>query len=192
MRKIILASSSPRRREILSQFNIEFEIIESKIEEKICPSDEPKQVAMSLAFQKAYDIANKFGKGEIIIAADTIVYKDSILGKPKNKIEALEMLKSLNGEEHSVITGIAIIEAGTDNKIVDYEETRVKFRNLTHEKIMRYIEMEECFDKAGSYGIQGYGALLVEGIVGSYTNVVGLPITKLDSILESVHKINII
>jgi len=102
------------------------------------------------------------------------------------------MLKSLNGEEHSVITGIAIIEAGTDNKIVDYEETRVKFRNLTHEKIMRYIEMEECFDKAGSYGIQGYGALLVEGIVGSYTNVVGLPITKLDSILESVYKINLI
>jgi len=192
MKKIILASKSPRRIEMLSKYCEDIKVYSSEIQELVNLNDKPQTTVMKIALEKASAVLKSCDEHGIIIAADTIVYKDSILGKPKNKIEALEMLKSLNGEEHSVITGIAIIEAGTDNKIVDYEETRVKFRNLTHEKIMRYIEMEECFDKAGSYGIQGYGALLVEGIVGSYTNVVGLPITKLDSILENVYKINLI
>jgi len=182
--KVILASASPRRKELLSRFDLEFEVISSDIEEIVREEEKPEQVAMSLAFQKAQDVADKFDNNEIIIAADTIVYKDKILGKPKNDEEAMDMLKSLNGTEHYVITGICIIQSGTINRIIDFSKTKVKFRKLTNDKLKSYIKTGEHRDKAGSYGIQGYGSVLVEWIEGSYSNVVGLPISKLDQLLN--------
>ncbi|KGG81183.1 septum formation inhibitor Maf [Caloranaerobacter azorensis H53214] len=184
-KRIILASGSPRRKELLSKFNINFDIVQSDIPEIINDFDEPKQTAMSLAFQKANDVSLKITNGEIVIAADTIVvFEDKILGKPSSEEEAFEMLSKLSGKIHSVITGFAIIEVGTYNKIIDYAETIVKFKGLTSDRIKRYIRTGEYLDKAGAYAIQGYGSIFVEWIKGSYWNVVGLPISKLDDILE--------
>lgn len=189
MKKIILASSSPRRREILSKYNISIEIISSDINERVLDDEDPIQVAMSLAFQKGYDVASKH-EGDIVLAADTIVYKEKILGKPKNSIEAFEMLKVLSGEIHQVITGIAIISK--HNKIIDYEISHVKFKKLSTKKIEKYIDTGEYKDKAGAYGIQGYGELLVDWIEGSYSNIVGLPVSKIDDILENYYNINLL
>jgi len=189
MRKIILASSSPRRREMLSKYGINIEVISSDICENVLATEEPIQVAMALAFQKAHSIALNH-KDSVVIAADTIVFKDGILGKPKDRNEAFKMLKLLSGEIHQVITGIAVIDENT--KTIDYEISNVKFKKLSIDKIERYINTEEYKDKAGAYGIQGYGELLVEWIEGSYSNIVGLPITKIDNILEKHYNINLL
>lgn len=184
MKKIVLASSSPRRREILEKYNVDFQIFKSHISEKISFNDEPFQVVMSLAFQKAEDISNGLDFDAIVLAADTIVYLDKVIGKPKDELDAYRILESLSGKEHSVITGIAIIDTSLGKKVVDYEITKVKFRELQPEKINRYLSTEEFKDKAGAYGIQGYGEILVDWIEGSYSNVVGLPIVKVDKLLE--------
>jgi nucleoside triphosphate pyrophosphatase len=192
MKKIILASTSPRRREILSKYNINLEIMSSDVDEKVLPDEEPIQVAMALAFQKAHSIASKLDDNCIVLAADTIVFKEEILGKPTDDIDAYEMLNKLNGRIHQVITGIAIIDTESNKKIIDYEITNVKLKKLTKDKIERYINTGEFKDKAGSYGIQGYGETLVEWIEGSYSNVVGLPIAKIDSIFENMYNINLL
>lgn len=185
MRKIILASSSPRRKELLEKYNLHPTIFKPKIEEKALVGEKPAQIAMSLAFEKAFWVSELFKNDEIIIGADTIVvYKNKILGKPKNKEDAFRILSLLSGEKHSVITGISIIKANSDLKIVDYEKTRVEFRKLSQNQINRYIETMEPMDKAGAYGIQGYGEILVKGIEGCYSNVVGLPVGKLDYLLD--------
>lgn len=184
MREIILASSSPRRRELLSKYNLRFEVLTSDIDEKIYKDDEPVQIAMSLALEKVLEISKKIEKG-IIIGADTIVVLDNkILGKPKDKLDAYNTLKGLSGKKHKVITGLSIIDVENNIKVVDYEESLVHFYNLTDETIYKYIETEEPFGKAGSYGIQGYGGLLVKSIEGSYDNIVGLPTAKLNKILN--------
>ncbi|NLV89838.1 MAG: septum formation protein Maf [Tissierellia bacterium] len=193
MEKIILASSSPRRIEFLKKYNLNPIVVKAEIQERTVEGEKPEQIAMSLAFEKAFWVSNQFNNGEIIIGADTIVvYKDEILGKPKDKEDAFRMLKALSGEEHSVITGICIIKANTNIKIVDYEQTLVKFRELTDEKILNYIGTNEPMDKAGAYGIQGFGEILVDKIMGSYSNVVGLPIGKLDYILNKYFNINML
>ncbi|MTI48516.1 Maf family nucleotide pyrophosphatase [Sporosalibacterium faouarense] len=184
MKKLILASSSPRRKDLMSRFNIDIEVSSSNIEEKIRENEIPEQIVMSLAFQKAQDVADRYNNNEIILAADTIVYKDKVLGKPDNEEEAMDMLMSLNGKEHLVLTGICLIQVGTLKKVVSYSKTRVKFRNLSQEKLKRYLSTGEYKDKAGSYGIQGYGSILVDWIEGSYSNIVGLPISKVDYLLE--------
>ncbi|WIV10595.1 Maf family protein [Proteiniborus sp. MB09-C3] len=184
MKKIILASSSPRRREILERYDVDFEIIKSHVNEKVSFGDDPFQVVMSLAFQKAEDISSKLDSNAIVIAADTVVYMNSVIGKPKDEIDAYRILEKLSGKEHLVITGITIIDTSLGKKIIDYETTKVKFRELQPEKINRYISTGEFKDKAGAYGIQGYGEILVDWIEGSYSNVVGLPIVKVDKLLE--------
>lgn len=192
MEEIILASSSPRRKEILEKHNIFPTIISSDIIERTNIGESSEQIAMSLAFQKAYNISKLYPE-KIVIGADTIVcYKKQILGKPKDQDDAFRILKLLNGNEHSVITGISIIQNSTNIKIVDYENTIVKFRNLSDKEIKRYVETNEPMDKAGAYGIQGYGALLVEKINGCYLNVVGLPLVKLDFLLNKFFKISLI
>lgn len=192
MDNIILASSSPRRKEILERYNIKFTVIGSEIIEKIIDSEKPEQVAMSLSYQKAYDISRS-NPDKIIIGADTIVvYENQILGKPKDIDDALSMLKLLNGKSHNVITGISIIQGSTKLKIVDYENTIVKFRNLDVDKLKSYVNTYEPLDKAGAYGIQGLGALLVEKIDGCYLNVVGLPMVKLDFLLNKFFKISLL
>ncbi|WP_066503417.1 Maf family protein [Abyssisolibacter fermentans] len=184
MKKLILASASPRRFELLSKYDFELEVVTSDITEKINGNEQPQIVAMSLALQKALDVSNKVTDSDIIIAADTIVYNGQILGKPKNKEHAYEMLKSLSGKEHSVFTGIAVLQKGTVLKIVDYQKTIVEFKNLSDRTIENYLNKREYIDKAGSYAIQGLSAAFIKNINGSYSNVVGLPISKLDDILR--------
>lgn len=147
---------------------------------------------MSLAFRKAYAVAKDHPE-KIVIGADTVVvFKGEILSKPKNSEDAFRMLSLLSGKTHEVITGISILDLDRGQKIVDFEKTKVKFRDLDKDIIDKYISTEEAFDKAGSYGIQGIGALLVEKIDGCYLNVVGLPLVKLDKVLNRFFDISII
>ncbi|MBZ2175338.1 Maf family protein [Schnuerera sp. xch1] len=193
MDTIVLASGSPRRRDLLLKYKLRPIIEEPQIEEKIYLDEAPEQVAMALSFEKVAQVANKFNNGEIIIGADTIVACDGlILGKPKNEYEGKEMIKFLSNREHQVITGISIMRSNCNIKIIDYESTIVKFRKLSDKKIQKYIESNEYIDKAGGYGIQGLGSILVEYINGCYFNVVGLPIYKLDTLLERYFNINLL
>ncbi len=192
MSKIVLASSSPRRKEILSKFNIDISIIKSNIVEKTHEKNEPQNIAMSLAFQKAFNVSQKVKQNSVVLGADTIVYNDKILGKPENEKHAYELISSLNGKTHYVITGFSIIKAGTNNKIIDYVSTKVKFQKLSDERIKKYIDTKEYEDKAGGYAIQGFGSLLVDSIEGSYFNVVGLPIVKIDYYLRNYFDIDIL
>jgi septum formation protein len=184
MKKIVLASGSPRRKELFAQLGLTPTIWSSDIPEMSSTTEKPESIAKSLALQKALRASNIF-EDSLIIAADTIVVLDgSIMGKPRNNGEAFEMLKALSGRSHEVITGIAIIDSSKGSKVVEYEKTIVTFRNLENDRINSYIDTGEVLDKAGAYGIQGKGALLVEKIEGCYFNVVGLPLTKLESCLE--------
>ena len=188
---IILASSSPRRKEILGNTNLKFKIIKSNIDEVILSKESPYQVVMRLAYEKSMDIAYS-NKDKLIIGADTVVCLDDvILGKPKDELEAIEMIKKLSGKTHQVITGISLINLDANKKIIDYVVSYVKFKNLSHEDVMDYIQTNESLDKAGAYGIQGYGALLVEEIKGDYFNIVGLPISKLSDLLKKHFSINL-
>ncbi|MCG0275252.1 MAG: Maf family protein [Thermosediminibacteraceae bacterium] len=183
--KLILASASPRRQALLAQVGLEFEVIPSSIDEVMPPKGLPELIATSLAEQKAMDVALRVGEG-IVIAADTVVaLDDSILGKPKNEDEARKMLERLSNKWHRVFTGIAVIDAASFKKVSDYEESRVKFKALSASEIENYIKTGEPMDKAGGYGIQGKGALLVEKIEGCYYNIVGLPLFKLGCLLSS-------
>lgn len=193
MNTIILASSSPRREELLLKYNLNPIIVKFSIEEKISPDETVEQIAMALAFEKANQVAKEYGNGEIVIGADTIVAcEGKILGKPRDKKEATDMLKLLSNREHEVVTGISIIKSNSNIKVMDYERTIVKFRKLTDDKIRNYVNTGECLDKAGSYGIQGIGGILVEKINGCYFNVVGLPLYKLDILLEKYFNINLL
>ncbi|OXX84300.1 septum formation inhibitor Maf, partial [Paraclostridium benzoelyticum] len=181
---IILASGSPRRREILENANLKFSVISSDIDERIFEDEEPIQLVLRLAFEKCMSVAQN-NPSDLVIGADTIVVLDNeILGKPKNEEEAFDMLSKLSNREHQVITGMSIVNLEKEKKIVDYAISNVKFKKLTDQDIKDYINTKECLDKAGSYGIQGYGALLVEEIKGDYFNIVGLPISKLSDILK--------
>ena len=184
MNKIVLASQSPRRKEILENVNVEFELVPSTIDEIILPEDEPKAAVMALSFEKAWDVASKVSEDKIIIGADTIVFQDTILGKPKDDADAFEMLKHLNGSSHQVYTGICIVCKSLNLKIVDVVKTTVTFKNSDDETLKKYVATGECFGKAGAYGIQGFGGLLVDKIEGDYLNVVGLPLSKLNDLLN--------
>ncbi|MDU6249595.1 MAG: Maf family protein, partial [Paeniclostridium sordellii] len=188
---IILASGSPRRREILANTNAKFDVLTSDVDERIFKFEEPTQLVLRLAFEKCMDIAIN-NPESLVIGADTIVVLDNeILGKPKNEDEAFDMLSKLSNREHQVITGMSIVNIENNKKIVDYTISNVKFKNLTDQDIRDYISTGECLDKAGSYGIQGYGALLVKEIQGDYFNIVGLPISKLSDILKANFNINL-
>lgn len=184
MKEIILASASPRRMELLRQIGLKFRVMPSNIEENIDLNVEPETTAMRLAYGKAFNIAGELAGGAIVIGADTIVVKDGILGKPCDEKDAFRMLKKLQGSWHEVITGVAVVESGTMRVVNDYERTLVKMRKLDDEEILSYIETGEPMDKAGAYGIQGLGAVLVERIEGCYSNVVGMPLSKLTSIMD--------
>jgi|LGOV01.1.fsa_nt_gb septum formation protein len=178
--EFILASNSPRRKEILSMLDIEYEQFTSDIVEVIDESISPEKNAMSIAFQKALIISKDF-PDKTIIAADTIVVIDNeILGKPKDKEDALRMLKLLNNKKHFVYSGIALINLKKNIKVVDYEKTEVIFKNNSLSILDGYIATNEPFGKAGSYAIQGKGIILIEKFDGCFFNVIGLPINKLN------------
>lgn len=182
---IFLASASPRRAQLLRQIGLSFSIQISNINEGNIEASTPQELVQKLAFKKAFNIAKKINQG-IVIGADTIVVQnEKLLGKPQNKIEAYNMLKSLSGRYHQVMTGIALIDAENKGRfLLDVEITKVKFRTLEEKEIKAYIDTGESMDKAGAYGIQGLGALFVEGIVGCYYNVVGLPLNLLNQNLK--------
>lgn len=181
---IILASGSPRRKEILENMNLKFDIIKSSIEEIMIENEKPEDLVKRLSYEKAYDVAKK-NKDSMVIGSDTVVVLEGdILGKPKDKNEAFNMLKNMSGKEHEVITGISIICLEQNKEIKEFCTSKVKFKDLSDEEIKSYIETGEYKDKAGSYGIQGIGALLVEYIKGDYFNIVGFPISYVSEIFK--------
>lgn len=178
--KIILASGSPRRKELLLQIGIVPEIIVSHVEEKIT-SDVPAEVVMSLAEQKAVDVAKEMPEGTVILGSDTVVAADGkILGKPKSHEEAYEMIRRLAGRSHQVYTGVCLVKKGpegeADTVVSLYDETDVNVSPMTEKEIREYADSEEPMDKAGSYAVQGFFARYIDGLKGSYANVMGLPV----------------
>jgi septum formation protein len=186
MRKIILASSSPRRKQLLKQLELEFEVVPSHVEEILNPRLKPRHQAEELALQKAQAVASQH-EDAIIIGADTLVaLGDEILGKPANEQEAKRMLKKLRGRQHTVVTGFVLIDTANARTIVKSVETKVWFKKLSPQEIASYVEKDRPFDKAGAYGIQGFGALLVEKIEGEYSGAVGLPLFTLGKELKKL------
>lgn len=172
---------------MLSQIGINFEVVKSDIEEVIDHHINPEQVAMELSRQKCMDVVSKIEGDSIVVAADTIVIKDAkILGKPRDEKDAQDMLNMLNGQWHEVITGICLYKTSASKAILDYELTKVKMAEKSDDFIKWYIGTREPFDKAGAYGIQGFGSMLVERIEGCFFNVMGLPINKLCTKLDEL------
>ena len=181
---LILASKSPRRRELLAQMGLtDFEIHPAVGEELAEPGLTPPELVQALALHKAREVAEKFAHpGDLVIGADTIVVlDDQVLGKPHDEAHALEMLTALSGREHHVYTGVAVLQDGRE--LAQVEDTAEWFRDASEAELNRYIATGEPMDKAGAYGIQGRGGLLVSRIEGDYTNVVGLPIVRLAGML---------
>lgn len=184
MSKILLASNSPRRKEILGTFTSSYEVISSDYEESLVSGGDPVIEAMNAALGKALLALDVDGKSDIILTADTIVVLDEIMGKPSSREDAKNMLIKLSGKTHRVITGICLKKADEEFIISDYVSTGVKFYELDENIIEKYLDTGEYADKAGAYGIQGHGSLLVESISGDYFNVVGLPIGRIDKLLR--------
>jgi septum formation protein len=181
--KLILASRSPRRRNLLEQAGIEFSVIPSSFDENSVKLSAPDVYARQLAESKARDISGQY-PASWVIGADTIVFiDDTILGKPGSKSEARTMLKSLSGKTHQVLTGYCVCCQKIDWFFSDAVKTDVRFKKLTENEIDWYINSGEPFGKAGAYAIQGIGAFLVKRIEGSYTNVVGLPLCEVVELL---------
>jgi len=188
MKRIILASASPRRRQLLEKIGLSFTVEPGDLTENgeaLSLDKDPVEIAKELALRKATSVASKNKEGTLIIGADTIVIlNDKILGKPHTPEAAEEILSQLSGVWHEVITGVALVEAQNGKWIVDAVSTEVKMKELSEDIIKAYISTDEPLDKAGAYGIQGLGAVLVEEIRGCYYNVVGLPLAKLTEMLE--------
>ncbi len=191
---LILASKSPRRKEILSNVGLDFEIYVSDTDESVPFGTLPYDAVMQISRRKAEAVRNALGekaKGKIILGADTVVtLENRIIGKPKDKEDAIEILKSLSGKRHVVYTGFTLIK--DDFLYSDFESTNVYFRALTQEEIVAYVDSGEPMDKAGAYGIQQLGALLVNKIHGDYFNVMGLPINRIAVTFNEKLGINIL
>ncbi|MFZ5352953.1 MAG: Maf family protein [Bacillota bacterium] len=192
--RFILASNSPRRKEILSQIRLSFDVIPSSFEEKENGMS-PPELVKHFAYMKAKDVYEKVyankeaGESKqinetFVIGADTIVLCDKVMGKPRDASDAFEMLKALSGKEHYVLTGVSVINAADGSCITEYENTKVSFKALSEKEIETYIQSGEAFDKAGAYAIQGLGSLFVEKIEGCYFNVVGFPVRLFSRIME--------
>ncbi|MBS1113027.1 MAG: Septum formation protein Maf [Nitrospirae bacterium] len=188
IRTIILASGSPRRREILAKTGLKFKVDMSNYQEKLEPGLKPHDIARLLSSEKARHVAHRY-RNVLVIAADTIVvFKGSLFGKPQNKEQAKEMLKTLSGKAHSVITGFTIIDTATKKELTTSVESKVFFKRLSPNEIAAYIRSGEPLDKAGAYAVQGLGAVLIKRIEGDFFNVMGLP---LHSLTESLKKFGI-
>ncbi len=184
MKKIILASASPRRKELLEKIGLEFEVEPSNYEENLSSELGPHGLAKSLSLEKAKLVAEKY-RNALVIAADTfIVLEGKILGKPQTETEARKMLETISGRQHSVITGFTIMDTDTNKALSKSVETKVYIRKLTSNEIDAYVESKEPLDKAGAYAIQGLGSVIVEKIEGDYFNVIGLPLSALTESLK--------
>lgn len=181
--RIILASNSPRRKELLEKMGFrDFKISAPNVDETVEDGLSPAEIVEQLSLRKARAAAKKNRPDDLVIAADTVVALDgAVLGKPANEADAFAMLSALSGREHHVYTGVTVLQG--ERVLAEHEETAVTFRAVEPEEIWGYIATGEPMDKAGSYGIQGLGALLVSGIRGDYCNVMGLPVFRLGRIL---------
>ena len=176
--RLILASASPRRQEILSSAGIDFEIVPTEVDESVAGRESPKKHVLRLARMKAME-GIRVKDGEWVLAADTVVVIDrKILGKPRDRGDAAKMLRFLSGRDHRVITGYCILRGSSRKSREGAVVTRVRFKALSPKEIRWYLDTGEPFDKAGAYAIQGKAAFMIKEIHGSYTNVVGLPLTE--------------
>ena len=194
-KRIILASNSPRRRELLEMIGLKFDIIADNTPEPINRDMTPDAVVCELAAFKCKNVSKTLDRGEgaIVIAADTVVAIDGeILGKPKDEQDAINMLTMLSGRMHCVYTGVYVFDTDTEKCVSFCEKTEVFFKKLDIDEIKDYIITGEPMDKAGAYGIQNLGSLFVEKINGDYLNVVGLPLYKLGKVLKNDFNIKLI
>lgn len=173
--KLVLASGSPRRAEILERAGWPHEIIVAGIDETVLPNEEPAAYVQRLARSKAEAVASRLSKGVVLGADTTVVVANEILGQPVDDEDARRMLRLLNAKWHDVLTGIAVVRVGGETRVA-YETTRVRFAEMSEREIDWYIATREPFGKAGAYGIQGKAALFIEEIEGDYFNIMGLPI----------------
>lgn len=184
IRTIILASASPRKKEIFKKTGLKFKVDESDYEEKLDLGLKPYELARFLSREKARDVARRH-RDALVIAADTIVLlRGRLFGKPRNEEQAKEMLRALSGKAHSVITGFTIIDTAGKKEISRSVESKVFFKRLSADEIETYIRSGEPLDKAGAYGVQGLGAVIVKRIEGDFFNVVGLPLNALAESLK--------
>jgi len=185
MNSLILASSSPRRRELLTQAGIPFTVVPSSVDEaNVKLSGTVEEKVEKLAYLKAADVAKR-KKDSIVLGADTVVVCDGLVfGKPADEEDAERMLRALSGREHTVITGVALVNSATGDYLCGHESTKVKFAELKPEEIRAYIRTGEPYGKAGAYAVQGKAAVFVESLEGCYSNVVGLPLRKLYEMLR--------
>lgn len=184
MQQIILASASPRREFLLKQIGLDFGVIPSCAEEVVAAGLMPQETVVKLAELKARSVSGLYPQA-IVLAADTAVCcEGQILGKPRDERDAYRMLRLLSGRTHQVISGVVLCQESRKLIRGEAATTEVRFRNLTDQEITGYIATGEALDKAGAYGIQGFGALLVEGIKGCYFNVVGLPLSRLPEMFK--------
>jgi septum formation protein len=189
--RLILASKSPRRYELLKQMGLDFEVIPSEAAEDFLNTESPREHVIRLAEAKAREVASKH-PDRWVVAADTVVYiNGSILGKPKCQEEAVEMLRRLSGQEHRVLTGFSVCHLEKGENDHEAVQTLVRMKPLTSAEIAWYVQTGEPFDKAGGYAIQGVGSFMIESIQGSYTNVVGLPLCELIQMLTRLGAITI-
>lgn len=181
---IVLASASPRRQELLRQIGLTFEVIPSHVNEDVNTPMEPGELVEHLALIKAAEVAAKV-PGALVLGADTIVVVDgTVLGKPRDRADAVAMLRALSGRSHQVMTGVALIMG--ERRLVSHEETTVHFAPLTPAQMERYADSGEPMDKAGGYGIQGRASAMIRGIEGDYFNVVGLPLHRTATMLAEL------
>jgi septum formation protein len=184
MKTIILASASPRRKELLEKIGLKFEVEASGYDEEIDAGLDPSELVRQLSIKKAKSVAAGH-KNALIIAADTIgVMGEKILSKPHTENEAYKMLQEINGKSHLVITGFSILDTTTNKIVTGIVNTRVYIKKLTGQEIDAYVKTGESLDKAGAYAIQGMGAVIVEKIEGDYYNVMGLPLNALTEALK--------
>ena len=186
MIKIVLASSSPRRKDLLKSLGVRFTVAENTFEEIVHTYKSPQRYVKENALGKARSAAHKY-KNALIIGADTVVVcKDKIIGKPRNYKEAFKILRILQGRVHSVYTGLSLIDTENNSILTDYAKTQVTMRPLDSRETRLYLESIDPSDKAGAYAIQGTGSIIVEKIYGCYYNVVGFPVAKLEEMMRKL------
>ena len=185
-RRIILASSSPRRKALMEEAGLSFEVVPSDVDESIREGEVPLEHTKRLACEKARKVGEHVSDG-LVIGADTVVVVDgTILGKPVDTEDARRMLRCISGRTHTVVTAFCILDVRTGREVVKACETRVRIKSLSEDEIEDYLRTGESLDKAGAYAVQGVGRRIVEKIDGSYTNVVGLPMDELKRALEEI------
>ena len=185
--KLVLASSSPRREKLFRKLGLEFNIISPKVVEKHTNGESPVEYVLRISLEKTLAVAAMLEQKHIVIGADTIVLCDGdILGKPEDEEEAKSMLTRLSGRYHQVMTGLSIVKSMREILHTEYVTSLVKFKSLSPDEIVEYVNTKEPLDKAGGYAAQGIGAFMIEEIQGSFTNVMGLPLSNLSNALKNL------